>query len=79
MFSPAIKYLKDYLLQKASNSVNCDIGSDDVKWVLKVQAIWNDSAKPFIREAAQHVVAFYSLFNDIYVLWCSLLALTSRT
>lgn len=55
VFSMAIEYLKDDVLQEASKSVVSSIGSDDVRWVLTVPAIWDDSAKQFMREAAQNV------------------------
>jgi len=32
-----------------------EIKNDDIDWVLTVPAIWNDSSKQFMREAAEMV------------------------
>ncbi|XP_053373616.1 heat shock 70 kDa protein 12A-like [Mercenaria mercenaria] len=67
VFSAAIKYLKTHLLDKLTesyynrqqsvkgNAAAKDVGinvNDDILWVLTVPAIWNDSAKQFMRVAA---------------------------
>lgn len=56
VFSLAIRYLKDHLLT-ALNKSSTGIGilESDIQWVLTVPAIWNDSAKQFMRKAAKKV------------------------
>ncbi|KAH3833374.1 heat shock 70 kDa protein 12A-like [Dreissena polymorpha] len=51
VFSLCIKYLKDHLMKNLYTKVS-DIKDSDVAWVLTVPAIWNDSSKQFMREAA---------------------------
>ncbi|KAK3594170.1 hypothetical protein CHS0354_016901 [Potamilus streckersoni] len=52
VFSMAIKFLKDDLLNESSLRVAGGIRANDIMWVLTVPAIWNDSAKQVMREAA---------------------------
>jgi hypothetical protein len=54
VFSDCIKYLKDHLKQKCLQQLpdTCD---SDIRWVLTVPAIWNDTSKQFMREAAAKV------------------------
>ncbi|CAC5415252.1 unnamed protein product [Mytilus coruscus] len=52
IFSVAIKYLKDHLMETL-NKRNTGVRRDDIQWVLTVPAIWNDPAKQFMREAAE--------------------------
>ncbi|XP_060576629.1 heat shock 70 kDa protein 12A-like [Ruditapes philippinarum] len=51
VFSDCIKYLKNHLTQKCLQQLpdTCD---SDIRWVLTVPAIWNDTSKQFMREAA---------------------------
>ncbi|XP_053400410.1 heat shock 70 kDa protein 12A-like [Mercenaria mercenaria] len=51
VFSACIKYLKDHLMNKCLQQIP-DVTDDDIRWVLTVPAIWNDSSKQFMREAA---------------------------
>lgn len=51
VFSFSIKALKDHLETLLENQ-GIDVKSDEIKWVLTVPAIWPDSAKQFMREAA---------------------------
>lgn len=51
VFSLSIKALKDHLETTLQNQ-GIDVKSDEIKWVLTVPAIWSDSAKQFMREAA---------------------------
>jgi hypothetical protein len=68
VFAASIKYLKDHLIHKLTESsgVNETSGNDkqsqeagiltnDIRWVLTVPAIWSDSAKQFMRKAAEQV------------------------
>ncbi|XP_053398568.1 heat shock 70 kDa protein 12A-like [Mercenaria mercenaria] len=51
VFGAVIKYLKDHLLEKLESS-GTKVENNDIHWVLTVPAIWPDSAKQFMREAA---------------------------
>lgn len=51
VFSLSIKALKDHL-ETTLQKQGIDVKSDEIKWVLTVPAIWSDSAKQFMREAA---------------------------
>ena len=51
-----ISGLQDHLLQKVQGAVKDRVNICDVTWVLTVPAIWTDSAKQFMREAAQQVI-----------------------
>ena len=58
IFSHGIRFLKEHLMEHISRQgVDALITKDDdyVTWVLTVPAIWTDSAKQFMREAAQEV------------------------
>ncbi|KAL3885515.1 hypothetical protein ACJMK2_025568 [Sinanodonta woodiana] len=52
VFSMAIKYLKDDLLKQCATGGAGIVKPNDIMWILTVPAIWNDSAKQFMREAA---------------------------
>ncbi|XP_053399071.1 heat shock 70 kDa protein 12A-like [Mercenaria mercenaria] len=51
VFSEGIRYLKDHLIRTCEEK---DVGLrfEEVHWVITVPAIWDDSAKQFMREAA---------------------------
>ena len=51
VFAASIKYLKDQLLRRVTDAVP-NFRYTDIHWVLTVPAIWEDSAKQFMREAA---------------------------
>lgn len=51
VFSEAIKFLKEHLLG-ALKKRGTLVDNKDIHWVLTVPAIWADSAKQFMREAA---------------------------
>jgi molecular chaperone DnaK (HSP70) len=54
VFSACIRYLRQHMME-ACNSRRVDIEEDEMQWVLTVPAIWTDSAKQFMREAATRV------------------------
>ena len=56
VFSSAISFFKDHLIEsvKQRNAGN-GITVESIRWVLTVPAIWSDSAKQFMREAAEKV------------------------
>ena len=56
VFSAAINFLKEHFLENINNrNAGNRIAVDVVRWVLTVPAIWDDSAKQFMREAATKV------------------------
>lgn len=55
VFSQAIQYLKNHLLECVHKS-GIEIKDSEVHWVLTVPAIWSDNAKRFMREAAINVI-----------------------
>lgn len=54
IFSHAIKYLKDHMINGHKNRGTAIVDSD-INWVLTVPAIWDDPAKQFMRKAAEKV------------------------
>ncbi|KAH3833377.1 heat shock 70 kDa protein 12A-like isoform X2 [Dreissena polymorpha] len=52
VFSICIKFLVDHCLTLIRLRVS-EIKESDIEWVLTVPAIWNDSSKQFMREAAK--------------------------
>ncbi|KAL4230295.1 Heat shock 70 kDa protein 12A [Mactra antiquata] len=51
VFSESIRYLKDHLYETCDHK-NLGLRRDETHWVLTVPAIWDDTAKQFMREAA---------------------------
>lgn len=60
VFSSVIGYLKDHMWTTCENQLS-GIQDSDITWVLTVPAIWNDSSKQFMREAAEKVYIFFSV------------------
>lgn len=58
VFHYAIQYLKDHLFKSVSDKIK-GIQENDLHYVLTVPAIWEDSAKQFMREAATKVCYTY--------------------
>lgn len=53
VFAASIKYLKDHFLRHINDRYQgCNINVQNVRWVLTIPAIWSNSAKQFMREAA---------------------------
>ncbi|XP_045193641.2 heat shock 70 kDa protein 12A-like [Mercenaria mercenaria] len=52
VFSKSIECLKNHLIDLLGKK-NFDVKEDEIKWVLTVPAIWDDTAKGFMREAAK--------------------------
>ena len=52
VFSLCIKHLKDEIVKELNKGLATDIHLSDVQFILTVPAIWNDTAKMFMREAA---------------------------
>lgn len=55
VFSKAIEYMHDHLLEGLKEQNDDDIAKENIRWVLTVPAIWDDSAKQFMRDAAEQV------------------------
>lgn len=56
VFSYSIRYLKEHLLEKLlTSNLGDKVTVDDIDFVLTVPAIWDDTAKMFMREAAIQV------------------------
>lgn len=62
VFSECIRYLKEHLIKLATQK-GITLKVNDTHWVLTVPAIWDDSAKQFMREAAVMV-------NTVYIFAC---------
>ena len=54
VFRYSIQYMKEHLERRLKNSIQ-DFRPTDIKWVITVPAIWNDSAKKFMRQTAEQV------------------------
>uniref|UniRef100_A0AAU0MUL5 Heat shock protein family A member 12 variant X4 n=1 Tax=Urechis unicinctus TaxID=6432 RepID=A0AAU0MUL5_UREUN len=48
----SLTYLKDSLIKHANQQTSGDVTASLLRWVVTVPAIWDDSAKQFMREAA---------------------------
>jgi len=62
VFSLAIRYLKEHLMEKIQKGVMGMIPDEDLYFVLTVPAIWDDPSKQFMREAAEQVL-YFNLYN----------------
>lgn len=60
VFSAAIKYMHDHLLIEVENQ-DIQIQEEEIHWVLTVPAIWDDSAKKFMRDAAEKVFNYQNI------------------
>lgn len=58
VFRYTIQYLKQHLVNMVRNS-SPDVRDTDIRWVITVPAIWKDSAKKFMRQAAEEVKMVY--------------------
>uniref|UniRef100_A0A8W8LKN5 HECT domain-containing protein n=1 Tax=Magallana gigas TaxID=29159 RepID=A0A8W8LKN5_MAGGI len=67
IFTLSIRYLKDHLLEVIRRTVGDEINADDIDFVLTVPAIWSETTKMFMREAAIqlacHLPTFIHLFT----------------
>ena len=62
VFAMAIEYLVEDMMKTVNDRLTSSIKKDEVHWVLTVPAIWTDSAKQFMREAAVQVFLENLLF-----------------
>uniref|UniRef100_K1PLR3 Heat shock 70 kDa protein 12A n=1 Tax=Magallana gigas TaxID=29159 RepID=K1PLR3_MAGGI len=72
LFAHVIRYLKNHLLS-VLDTKGTEIINKDIHWVLPVPAIWKNSAKRFMREAANRAklnqigrceIVIFSIFED---------------
>lgn len=52
VFSHSLEFLKDKALERISDESGIEYTAEEVRWVVTVPAIWKQSAKQFMREAA---------------------------
>ncbi|KAK3603243.1 hypothetical protein CHS0354_007574 [Potamilus streckersoni] len=52
VFSRAIQFMKDDFMNQFKSKLEGRLEECDIRWVLTVPAIWNESAKQFMRQAA---------------------------
>lgn len=64
VFSASIKYMHDHLLKELKNQ-DGEIQEEEIHWVLTVPAIWDDSAKQFMRDAAEQVLNYNIHFVEV--------------
>lgn len=67
VFSKAIGYMHDHLLKILKEQDDNEIAEEEIKWVLTVPAIWDDSAKQFIKDAAKQVHSLKQYELHFYV------------
>ena len=71
IFAYSLEYLKDKALERIFETSGVEYKAEEVLWVITVPAIWKQSAKQFMREAAYQVltmhecVSFSSLFQAL--------------
>lgn len=55
VFTCAIRYLKDHLLDELKKTYHGSFESSEINWVLTFPASWDDKAKELFRDAAEKV------------------------
>jgi len=58
VFAEALKYIKDIAISRLQQTIGRAVILSDIQWVVTVPAIWQDSAKHFMRRAAQQAGLF---------------------
>ena len=76
IFSKALNYLKERALERIHEQSGVEYTAEEVRWVVTVPAIWKQSAKQFMREAAYKVSCenfdlFFQQFWSKILLWTS--------
>ena len=56
IFSKSLEYLKDRTLERIHKQSGVHYTAEEIQWVVTVPAIWKQSAKQFMREAAFEVI-----------------------
>ena len=56
VFSLSLKFFREHALQELNDqSTTVTLTNEDIRWVITVPAIWRESAKQFMRQAAYQV------------------------
>ena len=63
VFKHAIAFLRNDLKAECTKQFVGGIHDTDVLWVLTVPAIWNETAKHFMREAAEEVMLYLDVLQ----------------
>ena len=77
VFSGGIKFLKDHLFQNFQDRVPL-LQDGDIHWVLTVPAIWDETAKKFMRKSAEEVNKMFTVLKhmvpdfDRVTIWCQM-------
>lgn len=66
VFAAVISYFKDEIVQSKERKRRILV--EDIHWVITVPAIWNLSAKQFMRDAAEKVSFHYKIFDFLSLL-----------
>lgn len=70
VFSLSIRYLKDECIELFQKK-RMTIPYDEILWILTVPAIWDESAKQFMRKAAEQVAPYVPLnLHEIMFFHC---------
>lgn len=59
IFAYSLEYLKDKALERIYETSGVEYKTEEVLWVITVPAIWKQSAKQFMREAAYQVLTMH--------------------
>ncbi|KAL3878229.1 hypothetical protein ACJMK2_030594 [Sinanodonta woodiana] len=83
IFAMAIRYLMKHLLDTLEKQ-GTGLTADDIHWILTVPAIWTDSAKQFMREAANEAgidgrLLTIALEPEAAAMYCQLLSSNHMT
>ena len=64
IFACCIEYIKNKVFVRVEEAVR-GLTEEQIHWMITVPAIWNESARQFMREAATKVCLFSLFFQDI--------------
>lgn len=72
IFACCIEYIKNKVFVRAEEAVR-GLTEEQIHWMITVPAIWNESARQFMREAATKVCLFSLFYKDVknYTLFIS--------
>ena len=55
VFALSLKFFREHALQELNDQSTVTLKNEDIRWVITVPAIWRESAKQFMRQAAYQV------------------------
>ena len=55
VFSLSLKFFREHAIQELNDQSSVKLTNEEIRWVLTVPAIWRESAKQFMRQAAYQV------------------------